>query len=117
MKALLGLRNLVTNVNLPNRGQLLGIPLGAVVETNAVFMRDRIVPMVAGKLPDDINALVLRNVYNQETTLKAGLLKDKELAFKAFANDPLVDLNIGEAKQLFNEMLRNTREYLEGWDC
>ena len=37
IRALLGLCDLVTNVNLPNRGQIPNLPLEAVVETNAVL--------------------------------------------------------------------------------
>ena len=37
MRAILGLRDLVTNVNIPNLGQIPNLPFGAVVETNAHF--------------------------------------------------------------------------------
>ncbi len=71
--ALLGLGDLVTNVNLPNVGQISNLPLGAVVETNACFDQSGIRPVLAGRLPEDINSLVYRQVINQETTVKAGL--------------------------------------------
>jgi galacturan 1,4-alpha-galacturonidase len=115
IKALLGLGDLVTNVNLPNFGQMKGLPLGCVVETNAIFSRGSITPLFAGRLPDDVNSLVMRHVNIQETTLKAALSFDKELAFRAFANDPLMTASIDDARKLFNEMLENTREYLTGW--
>jgi len=35
MKAILGLGDIVTNVNIPNYGQIPNLPIGAVVETNA----------------------------------------------------------------------------------
>ena len=40
--ALLGVQALDTNVNLPNRGQLPDLPLGAIVETNAQFRKGRL---------------------------------------------------------------------------
>lgn len=116
IKALLGLGELVTNVNIPNYGQMEGVPLGAVVETNAVFSKNCITPVLAGKLPDDVNNLVIRHVYNQETTLKAALTKDKGLAFRAFINDPLMTASISDARKLFEDMLKNTKEYLPGWE-
>ncbi len=116
MKALLGLGDMVTNVNLPNRGQIKNIPEGAVVETNALFTRDCVQPVMAGELPGDVQAMVLRHVYNQENTLKAALNRDKALAFNAFVNDPLVNIPVEQAEELFNQMLYNTREYLPGWD-
>jgi alpha-galactosidase/6-phospho-beta-glucosidase family protein len=116
IKALLGLEDLVTNVNIPNYGQMPGIPLGAVVETNALFRRDSITPLMAGKLPDEVQGLVLRQIENQEAILKAALNKDKKLAFAAFVNDPLVNISLAEAKELFEEMLQNTKKYLPGWN-
>lgn len=116
IKALLGLGELVTNVNLPNRGQMPGMPENAVVETNALFTRDGIRPIVAGELPPDLRSLVLRHVMNHETILKAALNRDKELAFRAFVQDPLVTIGVKEAKELFTEMLRNTRDFLPGWE-
>lgn len=116
IKALLGLGDMVTNVNIPNIGQMVGLPLDSVVETNAVLSHNRITPVTAGRLPEEVESLVLRHVVNQETTLKAGLHMDAQLAFRAFAADPLVSIGIKDAKALFREMLRNTEEYLPGWD-
>ncbi|WP_094550645.1 alpha-glucosidase/alpha-galactosidase [Petroclostridium xylanilyticum] len=116
IKALVGLKDIVTNVNLPNVGQMQGIPMGAVVETNAYFSRDNVQPVMAGKLPDDVQNLVIRHVLNQEATLKAALTRDKALAFRTFINDPLVNIDIKDAEELFNQMLQNTREYLPGWN-
>ncbi len=116
MKALLGLADLVTNVNLPNRGQMAGVPLGALVETNAYFTRDRVQPVVAGGLPPEVHSLVIRHVYNQEAILTAALNRDKELAFRAFLNDPLLTIGPKPARELFDRMLANTRDYLPGWE-
>ena len=106
---------MVTNLNFPNHGQLKGIPEGAVVETNAYLSDNSIQPVLAGELPADIQSLVIRQVYNQATILKAGLKKDPDLAFHAFINDPLVNLPLPDAQKLFQEMLQNTRQYLPGW--
>jgi len=116
IKALLGLGDKITNVNLPNTGQMQDIPFDCVVETNAIFQKDSVTPVVAGILPNPVNGLVLRHVYNQEAILEAGLTCNKDLAFAAFANDPLVTCTLDNAESLFNEMLFNTKEYLAGWD-
>ena len=112
MKAIVGLGDFVTNVNLPNYGQISNLPMGAVVETNAVFSRNNVRPVNAGALPDDVQSLVYRHVINQETTLKAALKKDKDLAFRA-AND-CDDSRF--TRQLFIEMLQATKVYLPGWN-
>lgn len=115
IKALVGLGEIVANVNMPNHGQMLGIPDGAVVETNAVFDMDSVRPVVAGRLPNAVQTLVLRHIYNQEMTVQAALNNDKELAFKVFLNDPLVTLGMSDARELYERMLKNTKEYLPGW--
>jgi len=115
IKALLGLGDLITNVNLPNQGQLKNIPDDSIVETNAVFRKDYIRPVLSGFLPYELNNLVVRNAYNQETILKAALNGDKKLAFEAFVNDPLVGISLSKAKNLFEEMLQATKDYLPEW--
>lgn len=114
--ALLGLKDLVTNANMPNIGQIEGIPLESVVETNVLVRRDDITPLYAGALPDEVLNLVLPHVYNQRCIVEAGLKCDKEKAFKAFLNDPLVNIPLDDAKELFDTMLRNTAKYLPGWE-
>jgi alpha-galactosidase len=111
MKALLGLNDLVTNVNLPNTGQIKNLPLGAIVETNALFQKNSVSPIGAGELPLPILSLVTPHVLNQEMTLQAALRVDKELAFKAFTNDPLMNIPLEEARITFEDMLENTKAY------
>ena len=112
MRALLGLHTMVTNVNLPNMGQIPNLPLDAVVETNAVFCADSVKPVMAGALPTSIYPLVSRIVGLQEIVVDAAVKRDAELAFRAFANDPLVTIGHDEARKLYREMLENTKAYL-----
>lgn len=113
--ALLGVEEVVTNVNYPNKGQIEGLPLGAIVETNALFRNNTVQPVFAGKLPLDIHNMVHRHVLNQESILQAALTKDKQLALNTFVNEPLLTVSHEEAEELFDEMLRNTKDYLPGW--
>jgi galacturan 1,4-alpha-galacturonidase len=108
MMAVTGQGVLKTNVNLPNRGQVQGLPTGAVVETNAVFSENSVEPVASGQLPDNVNVLVLRHVFNQESLIEAVFTEDKDLAFQAFLNDPLVTISVDEAWRLFNTMLKKT---------
>ncbi len=112
MRALLGLEDYVTNVNIPNVGQIPNLPLGAVVETNAIFRDDSIVSVNAGPIPDGVWSLVSRVADAQLLIAEAGRTRDLELAFKAFVNDPLVTLDLPTARKLFDEMVENTKEYL-----
>ncbi len=112
MKALLGLGDMLTNVNLPNRGQVPNLPLGAVVETNALIGRNGITPVPA-ELPGGPLGLVMPHAVNQKNVLKAVMEGNKELAFQAFLNEPLLHgVSPWNARELFDEMLKNTSEYL-----
>lgn len=112
IRALLGLGDFVTNVNMPNCGQMAGAPLGAVVETNVYMTGDSVKPVCAGELPVPVAGLVNRIIATQETVVEAALEGDYERVFTAFLNDANMDLSIEEARELFDAMLYNTREYL-----
>ncbi len=113
MRAILGLSTMVTNVNLPNMGQIPNLPLGAVVETNAYFSANSVEPIMAGDLPMNIYPLISRIVASQELVVEAAIERDLDKAFLAFANDPLVTLNLNDSRQLFDEMVKNTAKYLD----
>ena len=116
MRALLGLSDLVTNVNIPNCGQIPNLPLGAVVETNAVFRADTINPVFAGEIPKEIYPLVSRVCAEQETVSDAIAKRDVDKIFVAFANDPLVTCGVEDARQLFDKMCKNTKKYLNDYE-
>jgi alpha-galactosidase/6-phospho-beta-glucosidase family protein len=115
MLALLGAAPLDTNVNLPNRGQISSLPLGAVVETNAQFRQDSLSPVVPKPMPDGLLALVRRAVQEQQLTLEAALRKDKHLAFQALLLDPLCHIPVDKAWSMLGEMLEANKELLPGW--
>jgi alpha-galactosidase len=110
IKALLGLGDLVTNVNLENVGQISNLPLHAVVETNAHFSRGRVTPLSAGALPAGIAPLIHQHSANQELIIEAALTDNSALAFQAFFNDPSNHLPLDDSWELFNKMLQLTRE-------
>lgn len=113
MCALLGLSDLITNVNIPNKGQIPNLPIGAVVETNAVFRDNSLVPVLAGEIPSQIYPLVSRVCGVQEMVAEAIEKRDLELAFLAFCSDPLVNISTCEARKLFDKMIENTKHYLK----
>ncbi len=112
IRALLGIHDLVTNVNLPNCGQIPNLPLGAVVETNAVFRSDSLTPVFAGEIPKEIYAMVSRVCLEQENLSDAIAERNLDKIFEVFSNDPLVTCSLEDAKKLFSEMVQNTKKYL-----
>jgi alpha-galactosidase/6-phospho-beta-glucosidase family protein len=111
IRALLGLGDIVTNVNVENIGQISNAPLQAVVETNARFSQGGIRPLSAGALPAGIAALINRHIANQELIIKAALSADTDLAFQAFFTDPANNLPIDTCWELFTKMLEAGRKY------
>lgn len=112
IRALIGLEDLCTNVNMPNVGQIPNLPYGAIVETNAQFTSDSVLPVMAGNVPENILPLIGRVCAEQEMVLTATIERDVEKAFNAFASDPLVRLPQAKAREMFDEMVANTKEYL-----
>lgn len=112
IKALLGIDPYITNVNIPNSGQIENLPRGCIVETNAWFSHNSVLPLQAGSMPRDVQSLVERIIRNQETILKAVFNKDKELGFNAFLNDPQMVIGYDDARRLYEEMIENTKAYI-----
>lgn len=120
IKALCGLDRVVSNVNIPNTAhQITNLPETAVVETNAVFYKNQIRPIVAGEVPEKLKALMMPHIENHERILQASKTCDMELVVKAFMEDPLVKCRCipeGEVRRLAEDMIKNTVTYLpDGW--
>lgn len=109
MRAVLGLTTKVSNVNLPNEGQVPGLSLGSIVESNAVFSNDSVRPVMAKRLPDSVRTLVSRCSDNIDLLYEGIKRRNPELIFESFLHQPLcVNLTLNEAKSLFDEMVQNT---------
>lgn len=119
MKALVGLDRVISNVNIPNDGQIPNLPLGAVVETNAVFSKNSIKPMMAGALPDGLLELIRPHVDNHFRILKAAFNYDRNMVVKAFMEDPNTKAKChdrNEIRKLVDDMIAGTGAYLpDGW--
>ena len=113
MRALLGLDTLVTNINMPNRGQIANLPYGTIVETNAVFRAGSLSPVMAGAVPDSIYPLISRAARENEATLDAAFSQDLGYAYEKFAElNLLKSLKEEEKKELFATMCKGTEAYL-----
>ena len=113
IRALLGLQDLITNVNLPNRGQIPNLPLDAVVETNAIFRAGTLTPELAGPIPMPIYGQITRIVAEQEQVVEAAMERNLEKAYNAFRNDPQVTIPGPQSRELFDKMVANTSAYLQ----
>lgn len=116
IRAILGLAEFVTNVNIPNVGQIPNLPIGSVVETNAVFRSNSVTPLFAGPIPKEIYPLIARTCGEQEQVSEGISKRDVTVILNAFVNDPLVTCSLKDAEKLFFEMCRNTKKYLTTYD-
>ena len=113
IRALLGLDKLVTNVNLPNRGQISNLPAGSIVETNAVFSADSVIPVMAGAIPDSIYQKVEKVSRENDRAVEACFSEDLKLCFEVFCESHLLkDLTPEQKRALFDEMYEGTKRYL-----
>jgi alpha-galactosidase len=115
IKALCGLTRYVTNVNIPNYAkQIENFPSETVVETNAVFTKDSIRPVYAGKCPEKIYRLELPHIENQDRIIEAAMTCNKQLVIEAMLNDPLIKHRVSEENvvEMVNNMIHNTLKYL-----
>lgn len=112
IKAISGLGDFVSNCNMPNHGQMFGIDEDTIVETNATFSADSVVPVVSERLDAPILALIRRVSVSQTEVVKAILSEDYDRVFNCFANDPLVTVSLDQAKELFLDMIENTRSFI-----
>ena len=115
MLALLGMGEMRAAANVPNRGQVAHWPLGAVIETNAVYRRDAVEPIVASPLPPLVSGWQKRIIEQHTATLAAAIQRDRDLALEAVLHDPLVRIPTDRAWEMLNEMLDATRDMLPGW--
>lgn len=113
IKALLGLKDLKTNVNYVNNGQVSGLRNKSIVESNCIFSKDKITPINASPLYTDVLNLVSRNLLNIDNTYEGIKERNLKKIFASFVNESLCsNLTIEEARKMFNEMLNGTKKYL-----
>jgi alpha-galactosidase len=108
MRSLMGDKSMVTNINRPNEGQISYLPKGRIVESNGIISKDSIRPIVATDPPLAIQNLVRQVSDVQEMVLEAIYNNDDNLLFTAFLSDPLMNLSLDKARELFDKMLTSS---------
>lgn len=113
IKALTGGPEHISNVNLPNMGQMQGLPFGAIVETNARFSGLGVQPVQAGRLPAALEVIVRQHAERQTALVEAVLAHDGDALLPLFLSDPLVAaLSPDRAAAMFREMVAATMHRL-----
>lgn len=113
IKALLGLTELITNVNMPNKGQIENLPIGHVVETNARFTLGNVQPIVSGPMEKQIVELTTPHIRNHQRLIQAFKERNLSHALQALIHDPLLNhLSKHEITLMFTEIKSAMGSYL-----
>ncbi len=113
LDALEGNRDLQCTVNLPNRGQCIGLPTDAIVESTVVANAAGIHPFCTGALPTGLSAILHRVISAQELVARAAIESDRRLAVQALLAD-LTARSLGEAEAMVKDIMQTHREWLPG---
>jgi alpha-galactosidase len=113
LRALLGLKPLMTNVNMPNYGQIPNLPLGHVVETNAYFRFNEVRPIFAGPMSGYSLDITKTHIDIHQLLIKAFDQRDLSFAKKALHLDPLSShVTDSLLDQMFDEIVETIKPYL-----
>jgi alpha-galactosidase len=114
IEALIGHRNEVHVVNVPNQGAIENLPPDAIVEVSAVVGGYGIQPLHVGSLPEPVAATLRQHITVQELTVEAALTGDRRIALQAFLQDPQIAAKLApeQAEALLDELLDAHADYL-----
>lgn len=104
IKAILGIKPLYTNINVPNKGQIPWLPDDHIVESNAYFSKNSVVPSSTKEPSSGVRSLISQVASVQSLILDGVFQNDPNLIFQGFISDPLMRLPLPKAKELFNKM-------------
>ncbi|GGB46695.1 alpha-glucosidase/alpha-galactosidase [Roseibium aquae] len=111
--ALLGGKPFTANANLPNAGQLSGFDHGAIVETNVLFSAGKLTPVKAGRLPTDLEEIIVEHSRRQTALVRALVEEDYRGLFAIFRGDPLLrQVPDRDAAAMYRDMLASTAHLL-----
>jgi len=97
--------------NLPNDGCILNLPIGAIVETPAVFSAAGVNGVSVGTLPKSVAELCRREITVTQLCVDAVVQGDRQKALQCLLLDPVItDMDV--AKQILDAYLTAYREHL-----
>jgi alpha-galactosidase len=112
IKALCGGGNFITDATAINHGQIENLAENAAVNTNCLFSKNCFAPLASGLLPTETASLCAGHIVNTETLLTAAKMRDLDIVFNAFINDPRMTLTLTKASAVFRKLLETAGAYL-----
>jgi alpha-galactosidase/6-phospho-beta-glucosidase family protein len=100
--------------NVPNIGQISNVLRGAVVETAVRVDGNGFAPICFGELPQPVLSFVEQTAHVFETTVRACLERDRELALRALRMDPVCSRLTGErVRELGTRLIGAHKAFVE----
>ena len=113
IESLAGSRQGTFVVNIPNQGQLPGLPLDAVVECMASIDMGGIHPQAAPALNTAVRAWLHTHIAAQELVVEAALEQRVDSALQALLLDPLSHrLRTDDARNLLRDLLAHNQRFV-----
>ncbi|PXW88280.1 6-phospho-beta-glucosidase [Streptohalobacillus salinus] len=104
MSALYNNSEAIMTVNTLNRGAIIDLPDDAVIEVNSIITKEGPVPLVIGRLPQQIKADLLMMKAFEEQVIAASVSGRYQDAYLAFIMNPLIK-DEKKAKTVLDELL------------
>ncbi len=103
--------------NLPNRGQLPQLPLGAAVETPTLIDANGPQPTLIDDIPPQLVALMRSQINVQELTVRALLEENTEHLYHAAYMDPhtAAELDLRQIRSLVTDLLAAHGDMIPAW--
>ncbi|MEO1680490.1 MAG: alpha-glucosidase/alpha-galactosidase [Pseudomonadota bacterium] len=103
--------------NLPNRGQLPQLPIGAAVETPCLVDKNGIQPTLIDDIPPQLVALMRNQINVQELTVRALLDENAEYLHHAAMMDPhtAAELDLRQIRALMDDLLAAHGDMIPAW--
>ncbi|MGB0497125.1 MAG: alpha-glucosidase/alpha-galactosidase [Rubricella sp.] len=103
--------------NLPNRGQIPQLPMGAAVETPCLVDANGVQPTVVQDIPPQLIALMRSQINVQELTVRALVDREIEHVYHAAMMDPhtAAELDLRQIRSLVTDLLAAHGDWLPDW--
>lgn len=98
-------------VNVTNMGAIIDLSEDSVIEINCIVNKSGAHPIASGRLPEVVRSLVISVKEYEKFTIKAAVNGDREAAFKALLNHPLIH-GADIAQALLEEIFEANKKYL-----
>jgi len=103
--------------NLPNRGQVPQLPMGAAVETPCLIDANGVQPTTVTGIPPQLVALMRTQINVQELTVRALLDENVDHIYHAACLDPhtAADLDLRQIRSLVTDLLAAHGDWIPDW--